>query len=601
MIVMALPTRSRAAGRTDQDQVEPARIDDASPREGPRGPKQTLRLAISVLVIGLLTYLVLVPTIVLMVSSLKPSGFLFDPGFTLSNLREVFGSSRTYHVMLNTLVLAVGCTTVALTLGITFAWLIERTNLPGARAFRVLIILPMATPPLLLGISWILLLEPRIGIVNTTLEGLFGPGAPVLGIYNMQSMIILQGLSFVSTAFLLVAPSFRSMDPSLEEAGLASGATMARIVRKIMLPIVRPALLAAGIFIFIVSLLVFDIPGVLGIRAGIFVLSSEIFYRVAGAAGLPNYGVVGAFGAIPLMVLLPLAYMYQRLLRRADRFVTVTGKGYRPRRVDLGKFKYPAVGLLFLYFAAAILIPLAALSAISFFPYYAGIANFVPGDLTLANHSRLFADPTIVRAIRNTLVVGFSVATGVVLFSSLTSWLVVRRGGRAGMAIDRLSFLPVALSNTMIGLALIYVYLSLSFMPIYGSIWIIAIAHFTAYLTFASRTMNSAMLQLHPELEESSWASGASFWRTFRKVTIPLVSPALLMAWIWVLAHSMRELSAAVLLQGRGNEMVSTVLWDYWQRGSSPIATALGVWLLLSLTVLALVWDRMSAKTSLSS
>lgn len=552
---------------------------------------------LALVLVGVLAYLVLLPIVVLAISSLRPSGFLFDSGFTLSNYVDVYTNPRTWRMLGQTLIFAVGGTTIALVLGTTFAWLVERASVPGARVFRLLLILPMFMPPLLLAISWVLLLSPTIGTLNTAVADLLGHDGLTFNIYSMPGMIFVQGLAFTPTAFLLMSPAMRNMDPSLEEAAAVSGKSLIHSIRTVTLPLMMPNILATTIFLFIISLLVFDVPGLIGIRGGIFVLSSEIYYQLSGGTGAPDHGAIGAIAVLPLLLLLPLTYGYQRLISRGHRFVTVTSRGYRPSLVHLGAWKWVGAGAMTFYFVAAVLLPLAVLVATSFVPYLTPITpEVLSSSLTLDNYRSVFADRQIGRAVVNTVQVGLVVATGLALFAAIVSWVVVRSRARLASTVDRLAFLPVSLSNTMIGVALVYVYLNLPLLDVYGTIWIIAIAHFTAYLTFSTRTINGAMLQIHPDLEAAARVSGANAARAFRRVTIPLLRPAIAVVWIWIVAHSMRELSAALILTGRGNPMVSTSLWSYWEGGRAPVAASLGVLLILVLSALALVWDRLGGR-----
>jgi len=554
------------------------------------------RRPLTILTLVVLVYLVVVPLVTLGVSSLRPTGFVFDSGWTFENYIKVYTSPRTYRMLLDTVIFAAGGTAVALVFGATFAWLVERTNIPGARLFRTIVILPMAMPPLLLALAWILLLSPSIGLLNTVVEGIFGANAHVFDIYTLPGMIFVEGLSLTPTAFLLTVPTLRNMDPSLEDAASASGANQWRILTRITIPMMKPTLLAAAIFLFIIGLLVFDVPGLIGIRGGIFTLSSEIYYQLSGGAGAPNYGYIGAMAVLPILALFPLTILYQRMLRKGHRYVTVTSRSFRPRKIQLGRWRYVAMIPLIVYLLAGVVLPLLMLLVTSFLPYYTKIDASTLSQLTFANYVEIFEDRHVQRAVINTAVIGFTVATALAIFAPVISRQVIRTRGLAAQVIDKLAFLPVAFSHTMIGVALVFVYLSLNAIPIYGTIWIIIIAHITGYLTFATRTINGALLQIDPDLEAAARVSGASGPMAMRRITYPLLRPAILVVWIWVIAHSMRELSAALILTGRDNPVVSTVLWSFWEGGNTTVAAALGVCLMIVLGILSFAWDRFENK-----
>lgn len=540
-----------------------------------------------------LAYIVLVPLAVLLWSSFTPTGLIGDGGFTLDNYQIVYSDPRTYQLLATSLAFSVGSTAVALVVGIAVAWLVERTDMPGRRVFRVLVILPLAIPPVLLAISWVLLASPKIGLLNGALHAI-GLTGVTFDIYSLGGMIFVQGLSLVPTTYLVLAPAFRNMDPSLEEAALASGAHPLRVIRKVIIPVVRPAILAAGAFLFIVGFVVFDIPGILGLPVGIYVLSSQIFFESQPPSGLPNYGQISALVVVFLVILILLSWLYNRQTRQAQRFVTVTGKGFRPRAFRLGRWKWLATLVVAAYALLAVIAPLGVLLWTSLMPYYSGFSLSMLSKVTLKNHIQLASNPLIGQAIVDSVVIAVVAATVVALLSALISWFVVRSKLPGRKVIDAMAFLPQAIPAVMIGLALVYVYLNIKFLPIFGSIWIIAIAMITVYISFGTRVTNGVLAQIHSELEEAAGASGAGWGRTFRRVTLPLIRPALLGVWVWVAANSMRELSAALMLQGANNQVIPTVLWGFWENGQPTTAAAAGVWLIVALLVLMIIWDRLS-------
>ncbi len=543
-----------------------------------------------------LTYLVLVPLALVVLSSFRPGGFPFDPGFTLSNYVAAFGDPGFPALLRTTLLFALGSSLVALLLGVGLAWLVERSDLPGREALRGLVLLPMATPPILLAIAWAMLLSPRNGALNQLLTNVFALGKMPFDIYSLPGMVFVQGLALVPTAYLFLAPAFGNMDPSLEEAALTSGAGTWTLIRRIMVPILWPAILSAAIFLLIVSLVVFDVPGALGIPARIFVLSSQIYYLVNNSpGGIPLYGQVSALAMLFLVILLGLGFAYHRLTRHAHRYRTLTGKAFRPRIFPLGRGRPLAVAALILYFLLSVVAPLLILLWMSLMPYQIGISWSALNLLTLENHRDFIENTRFLTATRNSIVIAVVAATGVSLLSLLLSWLTARLRVPGRQALDILAFIPIAVPGVMIGVALVYVYIGLgAVLPIYGTIWIIALAYLTQYLPFGARVTTGVMMQLHPELEEAGSTSGAGRVRIFRSITLPLVWPAVAAVWIWVLAHAMRELSSALLLQGRDNKVIPTLLWDYWSGGEPNRTAAGGLWLTVALVLFLFLWRSVS-------
>jgi iron(III) transport system permease protein len=552
----------------------------------------------SLLLGSALVYLVAVPIVFLVLASLRPSGFPFDAGWTLANYAAVYGDPRFLGLLGDTLVFAGGAVAIALTLGATLAFLVERSDLPGAGVVRALVILPMATPPLLMAIGWAMLLSPRAGALNIAAREWLGATEPWFNAYSLGAMIFVQGLALSSTAFLILAPAFRNMDPALEEAALASGASGAMLARRVLIPLLRPAVLAAGVFLLIVGFVVFEVPGTLGLPARIFVLSSQLFYLASEApGGMPLYGQVGALATFFLVMLLALGLLYRRLTRHAARYRVVTGKGFRPRRLALGRWRFAALGFVALFFLLAVVLPMGILLWMSLMPYQMPPSWRALALVTLENHRDFFESPRVFEAAANTMIAAAVSATVVALLATLISWTTVRLRAPGSAFLDALAFLPVAIPGVMMGVALIYVYLTLDpIIAIYGTVWILVVAYSTDYLSFGTRAAGGVMVQLHPELEEAARTSGASGGMVLRRITLPLLFPAIAAIWIWVLAHAMRELSTALMLQGRDNQVVTTLLWDWWNGGEPTRAAAVGVWLVAALLLALTLWQVLARR-----
>lgn len=547
---------------------------------------------------ALLLYLVALPLVFLGVSSVRPTGMPLEPGFTFAHYAEVYGNPGFWRLLRDSAIFAGGSATVAITLGTLLAWAVERTDMPGRGAVRALVILPMATPPLLLAIGWAMLLSPRAGAVNLLLMEWFGLSAAPFNAYSLGGMVFVQGLSLTSTAFLFLSPAFRNMDPSLEEAAMASGAGTLMLFRRVLIPLLWPAILAGAIFLLIVGFVVFEIPGALGLPARIFVLSSQLYFLAADPpGGFPLYGQISALATVFIALLFVLGLVYRRMTAAASRYRTVTGKGFRPRPMRLGRWRWVALGGVGVYFVLAVVLPVGMLVWTSLMPFQARPSWQNLGLVTLENHLDFLASPRVFEAVANSALVAVLAATLVAVIATLTAWTTIRLRAPGSAVLDTLAFLPIAIPGVMMGVALIYVYLTLDpIIAIYGTVWILVVAYTTEYLSFGNRAAGGVMVQLHPELEEAGRTSGAAGLMVLRRITVPLLWPAIAAIWIWVLAHVMRELAIALMLQGRDNQMVTTLLWDYWQGGEATRAAAVGVWLVLSLLVLLVLWQVLAAR-----
>jgi iron(III) transport system permease protein len=541
------------------------------------------------------SYLVLVPLIMLLYASVKSTEdkLPFETtGMTLANYVTVLTNPSMLSIFLNTFLFAAGSLTIGVPLAVVMAWLVERTAMPARRWIAALILIPMTIPSLLSAIAWIQLLDPRIGLVNVVLRNILdlsGDSGP-FDIYTLSGMCFVQGLRLVPSAYLMIAASFRAMDPSLEEQSAMAGRGVGQTTLRITLPIMRPALLAMLIYYIIVVIESFDIPGLLGFTARIRVLSTAIYWATHSEVGLPDYGLASALGAMVLAVALLLMWVYQRLTAHQERFTTITGKGYRPRQIDLGPWTAPAIALCFFYVALAVVLPFLMLIWTSVQPFYAVPSADSLARVTLDGYVKIWHESTITRALWNTAVLALATSAATILLAILVSWFVVRRTRVAdGLAhyLATVSFLPQCVPSIVIGLAFIFVYVRFP-IPIYGTLWIIALAMTTRYLAYSSRAMTSALMQVHGELEEASQMSRAPWARTLRKIAMPLLAPAMINVFFWVAVHAMQELSMALMLYNPDTVVISTMIWSMWQNGRTTDAAALGVILIILSAVLLL-------------
>jgi len=382
------------------------------------------------------------------------------------------------------------------------------------------------------------------------------------------------------------------MDPALEEAAAMSGAGRFRTLRRVTLGLMLPAVLAAAMYGFLGNLDDFETPLLIGLPAGVFVLPTLIYFT--GYQG-SQFGLSAAYAAIFMVVTVVMVFIYYRVvLRNAERFASVTGKGFRPRRSSLGGWRWAALGIFVLYALVAIGLPLLILVWASILPSYQLPSPEIFAKIGLANYVTVFTEPSILKSFTNTIVLAVLAATATMSLAFALSWIVVRLRVRAGAVLDAIAFIPHAIPTAAIGLALVVFYLNpaIRWLPIYGTVWIMVLALMTRYLAFGSRTSNAAMTQIAKELEEQSAMSGASRGRTLWRITFPLLLPAFIAGWIWVFAHTFRNLTVPLMLATPGNETIATTLYGYWERKADfSLAAALGV-IILAAMALTIVLAR---------
>jgi iron(III) transport system permease protein len=537
--------------------------------------------------------LVVVPLAILLLSSFREGAPWAQGAFTLENYARAYGSAQTWTMLGNTVVIAVASTALSLVVAGVFAYLTERTDMPYRNVAWALMLLPLAVPGLLHGISWTLLLSPTIGMANGALRAALSLAGVVLedgplSIYGLGGLVFLEGLRGVTTVFLLLAGAFRAMDPSLEEAATVAGADRRRTTLRVFVPVLAPAFFAAGMYSFMSHLESLEIPLVVGLPAGIHVFSTYIFFSAQHTAP-PQYGLSAALGATFLVASALFVVAYRRIGRRADAFAVITGRAYQPRIVRLGRWRYPAFAGFAVFFVLTIGAPGFALVWRSLLRFYVPPSAEALELVSLTNYATVLADRRLGDAALHTVVVAAGAATLTMALSLAVAWAVVRGRLRGGGVLDGITFAPHAIPGVIVGLALVYLWAQppLSLLPVYGTVWIVVLGLTVGYVAYGSRTINAALLQLHRDLEEVAAVSGASRARVLARIVVPLLLPSLVAGWIWVSAHSLRAFSIPLLLSTRENVVVPVVLWDLWDQGRAGPATALGVMLVALFAVFA--------------
>ena len=530
---------------------------------------------------ALLLVLVGVPLLMVVMMSLR-TGFPGEGGpLTLANFIAVYSSAGTYKILLNTLLFALGTVLVALVFAVPLVWLLSRTDIPFKSTIYVLMTVGILIPVFLRTIAWILLLSPRIGLINQWAAQLFGLDHPLVSLYNIPGMAFIQGVSFVPSAFFMLAAAYHTMDPSLEEAAYTSGVSKLQTFLRINIPITWPAIAGVMVYLFMSAIAVFEVPAIIGFPARILVLSASIFTSTNPPTGLPNYGIAGAYGGVMLAAGLILAYFYVRLVQHGRKYTVITGRGYRPRQIALGKWKWAALVFALLYLSMEVFIPFLVLLWASLLPHLQLPSVEALSQISLNNYETIF-DFVDALPFINTAILMVAVPTATMVLSVLVSWIVVRTQISFRGSLDTLAFLPHAIPSILLGVGLGYLGLAYrNYFPVYGTIIIIAIAHTISWIAYGTRTTNGVMIQLHRELEEAGKVAGASAPRVLGRIVLPLVAAGIFNSWIWISMLSYREVTIALALGTRKNLVISTIVWQFWGNGWVPQVAALGVLLVL--------------------
>lgn len=513
--------------------------------------------------------------------------------FTFGNYITAYTNSDTVRLFWNSLKFAVGVSAFSFVVGTALAWMNERTNTPFKSLFFALSLIPLVIPGVLFTIAWILLGSPKIGIINLALMNLFNLQGPVFDIYSMSGMIWVDGLHYSPMAFLLMTAAFRAMDPSLEESATMSGANVFQVLWHITLKLAWPAIFATFLILFVRAIESFEVPALLGLPVGIQVFTSSIYQAVHH---YPSQVGLASTYAITLLLITTIGiYFISKLSSSGSKYSTMTGKGFRPRQIDLGRWRWAAAGVFFLYFSLIVVLPFLVLLWSSFQRFYSVPSMEALKNLTLDPYRFVLTYPNIARSLWNSLFLAVGTATVIMLITSVICWITVKTKLPGRWLLDNLASLPMVFPGLVLGLALMIFYLNVD-IGVYGTMWIMFIAYVTRFMPYGLRFNTTSMLQIHKELEESSAMSGASWGTTFRRIILPLLKPGLMAGWIYIMIVSIRELSSSILLYSPGTEVVSIIIWELWENGQYVELSALGVLFILALFGLVLIAQAIGKK-----
>jgi iron(III) transport system permease protein len=474
------------------------------------------------------------------------------------------------QILLNTLTVSVAATVMALVFGFVMAWILTRTNVPGRHLFEQLMAVPYYLTPLLGALAWSLLGAPESGFINQIWRALGGNGH-LIDINTAYGIAWVMALFEGSVAFVMIAAVMKSMDPALEEASQIMGASRLRTMLRITLPLVVPGVLGAAIFVFAEMLGSFAAALVLGTPSRYYVITTAIYQLVQQYP--PKIQIAAAMGVSLFAVMFFMLFLYRRIVM-AGSYVTITGKAFRPRVADIGPLRYVLLGVCLLYLFAAVGLPLITLLYASV--QKIAVAFPAAGNWTLENFRVAVTMNAVRSALANSLLLGFGTATIGVVLMGLLAWLIYRSRLPASGLIEYVVMFPQAVPRLVFAFGLMWAWVVFP-IPIYGTLWLLLIAYLTVFLPLGVRTIAGVMLQIDKSLEECAQMCGASWGFRVRTVTIPLLVPGLVAAWLLLFIASVRELGASILLMGPHSKVITPSIVESWFGTSSELTAALAL------------------------
>ena len=508
-----------------------------------------------------------------------------DLAYTAANYIETFGDRFVWRVLANPFVFSGLTLAVAMAIGAPLAWIIERTDFPAKTLVFATMTIGLLVPGFVTAIGWEFLLHPRIGMVNTALMTLFRLSGPPLSITNLWGMGWVQGLGLAPVAFVMTSVVLRAMDPALEDAASISGARPHRALLRITLPLAWPGLLAAGIFIFMIGFSAFDVPAIIGLAGKVYTFATYTFEQMQPAQGEPQYGAVAAFSAVTVALGLLLSWWYARMQRRAPQYAVVTGKAYRPRVIALGGIgKFVAIAFVAIYLFLSQLLPVLVIlwtSTVQFPqpPTFESIAS-----MSFANYAHLPMD-MVWRGLKNTALLMVLAPLITLAIALSISWIVLRSRVPGRALFDFIAFLPLSVPSIVFSMAALVLALFVlnRALPIYGTVWLLLLVYVVSRISYATRITNTALIQIHRELEDAAYIAGAGLGGVMRHVLGPLLRPSLGYAFIWIALLTYRELTVPVLLSTNDNLPLAVEIWNLWTASQFAPASAIVVIMLVAM------------------
>jgi iron(III) transport system permease protein len=541
-----------------------------------------LTMAVASIVVA---YLALVPVSTMVYASLQTNFLGVGPSsWTFSNFAKTFTTAGFGTLVANSFIYAAATSAVCIVVGFGLAWLVVRTNAPFKAFARAAALVPLIIPGVLNTIAWSLLLSPQQGPLNHVLESV---GLPAFNIYSLQGMVFVQSMHVVPVAYLMGTAAFSSMDMSMEEASLASGASPVRTFFSITLRMARPAILSAALLMFIQTISNFEVPQLIGVPGHTYVFVSQIY---AALQQFPaDYGTVGVIGVFVLVIAVGGLYLSRRVSKGAG-IQTITGKAFRAQVQDLGKWRWLGFACFVVFFVVAVALPLAMLLWSSLLPGYESPSLHALRDFTLSNYSSIFSQPALVQSVKNSLIVSVSTGLIVTVLSAVVAYVTVKTKIIGRGLLDGLATVPIAVPSVVMGVGILYFYL-VAPLPVhlYGTLAIMVIAFVTITMPYAMRYIVPGLAAIKDELEEAATSSGASWFQGFWRIFVPLLVPSLLAAFLYSMIISFREISAAIFLYSTGTEVVSVQIYDLFRNGDYPVVAALGIMMVIFLVILVVL------------
>ena len=533
-------------------------------------------LIIGAILIFLLIFEVF-PLLYLVYKAFFPAGT-----FSLEAFERVYTYKLNWTALRNTIVTAGASMVLGVVIAFPLAWLVGRTNLYGKKFFRTLFVMTYMVPPYVGAMAWLRLLNPTVGNLNVFLKDLLHLSEMPFNIYSVGGLIWVLTSFYYPYAFITISRAMENMDPSLEEASKISGAPPLKTLATITMPMMAPSIVAAGLLVFVSAASCYGIPSIIGAPGNVDTVTTRIidFVYIGSSEGLSDATTLAVF----LMLVANIVLYLSTFVVGRKQYITVSGKSVRPNIVDLGKWRIPVTALVVIFAIIVVGIPFATVFATSFTTNM-GKGLFEAGNFTTKYWQVVFTRKQILNSAKNSIISASVAATLGVGISCVMAYLLTRTRAKGRHIPDFLITLGSGTPSVVIALGLIMTMHGKFVIDIYNTLWIMIVAYMVKYLLMGMRTIVSAMTQIHASLEEAALISGASWLRSFKDVTLPLIAPSVVAGWFLIFMPCFYELTMSTLLYSTDTKTIGFELYQYQTYHSQQTASAMAAAILIFVVV----------------
>ncbi|HBG02281.1 MAG TPA: iron ABC transporter permease [Firmicutes bacterium] len=521
-----------------------------------------------------LSFVLLLVIVVIPIFMIVYHAFFYQGKFSLELIIDQLTRETTMASMWNTIKIGALVTVFGTIMGVFYAWLLGRSNIPGKKLMRSLFTIPYMFPPFLGAMAWDLLLNGRSGYLNRWLMQTFNLSSAPLNINTIWGIVFVEISYYFPFVFMQVVSALERMDPTLEESARIAGARQGKVIWKITLPLVTPAISAGALLILISSLAHFGVPAILGFSQGIFTLPTRIYSVIARSGGSFDGIRQAAALSILLVAVVSLALWVQKKVLSSGGYDIIKGKSMRPTLINLRGARVPLFVMALSTLVVIVVVPLGMIFLVGLVRAYG--LPLIPANFTLANYQRIFTTSGTIASIKNSLFLSISAGIISMLLGTLIAYVVQKIKPKGTGALEILSVLPYSIPGTVLAIGVILAWSGSLRVNLYNTLWIILIAYIARYLSFSMKTSSAALLQVHPSLEEAARTCGASHTESLKDITLPLIRPAMVSGFFLIFLPAMREVTTSVLLYGPYTRTLGVQIYSLRDAGMMPQASALG-------------------------